>query len=434
MCDAPTATILSNTATSKATQANTSVPAASSPSQDNSNSNPLGPSSTKINVDRNGMPSEPGKVGWEPGSSTSTTYFSASEGRGELDPKTYGQEKAGDKDAPEVRGTKVTSLRDVHVEGDIAILDKELIEFANGLGNGPQDGMEQSPDTALTRDDGETDPGLKPVRKLSTDEISQPAKRIRKVSHFEFPQTEDVDSPSLLAVGSVKEKLSLTSGQSISGKDGNAENKESPNQSSARTPRAKKGSKLKANAAPFVPSSYQRKAQRSSDTAGNASMVSGYSRSQGLQALMQQPGNIRQDTSGRRQSARSDPTGQSLKSIQDQWMRGGARQGEQAPEPERASLTQTQVAVPGPSGHMITRSVPLGGGDNRRRSRSHRKKDRSTSESTTISTSDRSGDQNNSPEPAIPATPNPTPTGILTPVEETSRATSFGVRFAPETK
>ena len=181
----------------------------------------------------------------------------------------------------------------------------------------------------------------------------------------------------------------------------------------------------------FVPKDQRRGSKSSQTTQGGSSSQD---TSHEFEGAMQETGNIRHNQSARRSQSKSDPSGQSLKKIQDQWIAG---LGENIAMPENVDLVEVErpTGIGGHSGHVASRSTPHG--NTRRRNRGKWKNatrssmESENSASAPVTTTPSSVD----PTPPMLKAPNPTPTGYLSPAGESPHyQASGGVQSKPNTK
>ena len=176
-----------------------------------------------------------------------------------------------------------------------------------------------------------------------------------------------------------------------------------------RTFSGRKRFRPRPDAPEFVPKSKKRGGIHSQSTESESPCQAA---SQEFDGLLVQSGNIRRDALARRLQVKSDPTGQSLKKIQDEWIAG---LGENIATPEDHEISELNRAATGIGGHVVSRSTPFGG--NRRRNRSGWKKRGSSNESDG-SFASAAGPSVVAPTPPVLTAPNTTPTGLLTPAGE----------------
>lgn len=219
---------------------------------------------------------------------------------------------------------------------------------------------------------------------------------------------------------------STTTAQSAR-KQQNKEASTSQKQYEKRSFSGRKKFKPRPEAPEFIPRS-QRKGSKSSQTTQSGS--SSQNTSQELGGILQLSGNIKRDASTRRLQAKSDPTGQSLKRIHDEWMAG---LGENMAFPENLEVAETSRPGGGPNGHVVSRSTPYSG--KRRRGRSRKNRVSSTGSAVSMaSVVDATSQSDAGPTPPVLVAPNPTPTGFLTPAGESPRRAAGGVHFMSDAK
>ena len=201
----------------------------------------------------------------------------------------------------------------------------------------------------------------------------------------------------------------------------------SKKQAEKRSFSGRKSFKPRPEAPPFIPKS-QRRGGKSSQTTESGS--SSQDASEAFEGMLQQSGNIMQDTSARRIQAKSDPTGQSLKKLHDDWVAAGLR--ENFATPSYAEIQEMARIAEGPSGHVVSRSTPLGG--NRRRSRAKKRGSSMGSDSSMPSAVGAGSPPNVAPTPPMLIAPNTTPTGLLTPAGNSPHRPVGEVHAAPNAK
>ena len=149
--------------------------------------------------------------------------------------------------------------------------------------------------------------------------------------------------------------------------------------------------------------------------------------SQEFEGAMQETGNIKRNLSTRRLQAKSDPIGQSLKKIQDEWMAG---LGENIATPDHIDFAEVTRPSTRVGGHVASRSTPFG--SNRRRGRSRRRNNwasSTASENTIGSPPDAVSPSSIVPTPPMLIAPNTTPTGYRTPAGESPHQADGGVQL-----